>query len=220
MFHNTCNDVASWLKTVSGAQSLKWSLPTNDSTKSTLWCHLHSVEPESHGANAAQLNLNFRLRFIACPTSKKSAEQQEMLGKIAIAVQEEASAEWITQPLSPNPWLTTTHPQIASINFSMPAVWERKPKIAPLVNEAVIHQNSMHDIEGTVLGPNKKHMPYEVVRLPEYNLNTQCDNHGGFNFKNIPISIGRSLTLEVRNKTYQKTFNQKPITLRYVATEK
>ena len=220
MFHNTCNDVADWLKNACSVQTVKWSLPTNETSKPTLWCHLHSVIPESHGANAPQLDLTFRLCFIACPTSKNAAKQQEMLGKVAIAVQEEPSAEWITQALQPNPWLGQAHPHSASINFSMPATWERKANSAPLVTEAIIHKSSMHNVEGQLIGPNKKNMAYEVVRLPEFNLNTQCDNHGCFAFKNIPISIGRPLTFEVRQQTYQKTFNQKPITLRFTATEK
>ena len=220
MFHLTCEEMSNWLKQACAVSTLKWSMPTATQTaKPALWCHLHSVSPDGHGATAPRLDLNFRLCFVVTATAKTPKAQQELLGKLAIAVREEPSTEWITHTLDPSPWLGQQHPALASIQFSIPATWQRPLKAAPMVNEAIIHNSAFRSIIGTLYGPDKKAMPRESIRLPQFKIESQSDSNGQFTFKNVPIPDGRKLRLEVRQQSWELRINHKPLILRYQAME-
>ena len=220
MFHLSCTELSNWLQQKCAVKTVTFAMPTDcKSAKPTLWCHLHSVHPDAHGASAPRLDLNFRLFFVVTPTAKTARAQQELLGKLAIAVREEASTEWLVDPLQPDPWHASPLPPLASINFSIPATWERPLKAAPMVTEAVIHNATFRTIDGKIIGPNKQIMANETIRLPQFKIESHSDHEGKFTFTNVPIPDGRKLRLEVRQQSWELKLNHKPLILRYQATE-
>lgn len=186
--------------------------------KSALFVQLIQVRPLGSTSTARRLPLVFSLDYLLIPSGGTTAHRHELLGKAATIVAEDSSLRFSSDPL-PAELHATAQGWVPYLRVNTQWHADRPAAEVPPVTEVELSATPHSDVSGVLIGPGGKPLAHEPVAIPALGRHTTSGPDGRIRFPALPHKPGRTLTLQLRGRSWAVRPGKQPFTLHVTPKE-
>jgi len=195
------NQMLQWTKDVLGEAIASLNPPAKEQQGRGVGIYLLEVDAEPREHVAPRPRLQLGLKYLVTSWADSANEAHRILSQLFESAMQHPDFEIHAESPSTDLWQAFGVVPQPCLTLRTRAWKELEPKAVKLVRKVVLETVPGLPLQGVVLGPEAIPICDAVVELPALKLSTRTNQHGQFEFANVPVTKGpRNLLIRARGR--------------------